>query len=83
MRPIAWLVGGMTSGMYSFQNAKYYIKCYLDYVMNSFSNRPEYRKLMWLHNSYPNVPFMALSATATPAVQLRIEQVLGLRNVMR
>ncbi|KAK3920971.1 Bloom syndrome protein-like protein [Frankliniella fusca] len=44
--------------------------------------RPAYKKLMWLHNTYPNVPFMALTATATPETKLRIERLLGLKNVM-
>ncbi|KAK3916531.1 Bloom syndrome protein-like protein, partial [Frankliniella fusca] len=44
--------------------------------------RPAYKKLMWLHNSYPNVPFMALTATASPDTKLRIERLLGLKNVM-
>ncbi|XP_052121683.1 recQ-like DNA helicase Blm isoform X1 [Frankliniella occidentalis] len=43
--------------------------------------RPDYRKLNELRQKYPNVPFMALTATATPKVRVDIKHQLGLRDV--
>lgn len=40
--------------------------------------RPDYRKLNELRTKYPNVPFMALTATATPRVRIDIKHQLGL-----
>lgn len=40
--------------------------------------RPDYRKLNELRNNYPKVPFMALTATATPKVRVDIKHQLGL-----
>ena len=34
--------------------------------------RPDYKKLNLLRNNFPNVPFMALTATATPRVRTDI-----------
>ncbi|KAJ1526459.1 hypothetical protein ONE63_009592 [Megalurothrips usitatus] len=34
--------------------------------------RPSYRKLQWLRNTYSSVPFMALSASASPAVRIEV-----------
>ncbi|MEC4854121.1 MAG: RecQ family ATP-dependent DNA helicase, partial [Jaaginema sp. PMC 1079.18] len=42
--------------------------------------RPEYRKLQLLRYRYPNVSFMALTATATHRVQQDISQQLRLRQ---
>lgn len=40
--------------------------------------RPDYRKLNELRTKYPGVPFMALTATATPRVRIDIKHQLGL-----
>ncbi|XP_034239808.1 Bloom syndrome protein homolog isoform X2 [Thrips palmi] len=40
--------------------------------------RPDYRKLNELRTRYPNVPFMALTATATPRVRIDIKHQLSL-----
>ncbi|MFZ2956530.1 MAG: RecQ family ATP-dependent DNA helicase [Candidatus Ozemobacteraceae bacterium] len=42
--------------------------------------RPEYRQLEPLFAAYPHVPRLALTATATPAVQVDIRAQLGLRT---
>jgi ATP-dependent DNA helicase RecQ len=42
--------------------------------------RPEYRQLLHLRLRYPNIPIMALTATATPRVRQDIIQQLGLRD---
>uniref|UniRef100_A0A1I8JJK7 ATP-dependent DNA helicase n=1 Tax=Macrostomum lignano TaxID=282301 RepID=A0A1I8JJK7_9PLAT len=42
--------------------------------------RQDYRNLNRLRTSFPNVPMMALTATATPQVRLDIEKQLGLRK---
>jgi ATP-dependent DNA helicase RecQ len=42
--------------------------------------RPEYRQLQHLRLRYPDVPIMALTATATPRVREDIIKQLGLRN---
>lgn len=42
--------------------------------------RPDYTKLGVLRTSYPNVPVMALTATATPRVRADIVQQLHLKN---
>ncbi|CAM9540649.1 unnamed protein product, partial [Phaeothamnion confervicola] len=41
--------------------------------------RPEYARLGRLRDAYPNVPIMALTATATPQVQQEIKEKLRLR----
>ncbi|XP_052127126.1 recQ-like DNA helicase Blm [Frankliniella occidentalis] len=43
--------------------------------------RPDYRKLNELRQKYPKVPFMALTATATPRVRIDIKHQLGLVDV--
>ncbi|HEX6510915.1 MAG TPA: ATP-dependent DNA helicase RecQ, partial [Chloroflexota bacterium] len=45
--------------------------------------RPEYRQLRPALDQAPNVPRMALTATATPAVQADVCQQLGLRDPLR
>lgn len=42
--------------------------------------RPAYRNLRLLKNHFPNVPMLALTATATQKVRTDIIQELGLRN---
>ncbi|TKG94648.1 DNA helicase RecQ [Puteibacter caeruleilacunae] len=42
--------------------------------------RPEYKKLSALKRSFPNVPVVALTATADKAVRSDIGELLGLRN---
>lgn len=42
--------------------------------------RPDYTKLGVLRTNYPNVPVMALTATATPRVRADIVQQLHLKN---
>ncbi|HLP89818.1 MAG TPA: DNA helicase RecQ [Nostocaceae cyanobacterium] len=42
--------------------------------------RPEYRQLMLLRRRYPNVPVIALTATATERVRADIIQQLGLKS---
>jgi bloom syndrome protein len=42
--------------------------------------RPDYTKLSSLRNSYPQVPTMALTATATPRVRIDILHQLGMPN---
>lgn len=42
--------------------------------------RPDYKRLSELRNPYKNVPFMALTATATQKVRLDIAQQLNLRE---
>jgi ATP-dependent DNA helicase RecQ len=44
--------------------------------------RPEYRQLRGVRQRYPNLPFMALTATATKRVREDIVQQLGLRSPM-
>jgi ATP-dependent DNA helicase RecQ len=44
--------------------------------------RPEYRQLRGIRQRYPNVPFMALTATATERVREDIVQQLALRSPM-
>ena len=45
--------------------------------------RPEYRQLKEIMGEYPNVPRMALTATATPQVQHDIVEQLGLKNPVK
>lgn len=45
--------------------------------------RPDYLKLSQLRSSYPGIPIVALTATATPAVLNDIVQVLALDNPKR
>ena len=45
--------------------------------------RPDYRGLAALRHNYPDVPLMALTATATPAVANDIITCLRMRNVAR
>uniref|UniRef100_A0A1I8HZ16 ATP-dependent DNA helicase n=1 Tax=Macrostomum lignano TaxID=282301 RepID=A0A1I8HZ16_9PLAT len=45
--------------------------------------RQDYRNLNRLRTSFPNVPMMALTATATPQVRLDIEKQLGLLEQKR
>ncbi|GAB0094795.1 DNA helicase [Sergentomyia squamirostris] len=42
--------------------------------------RPDYKKLSVLRNNYPNVPIIALTATATPRVRIDILKQLNLNN---
>lgn len=42
--------------------------------------RPEYRQLVVLRNRYPNIPLVALTATATPVVQEDIIKQLQMNN---
>ncbi|TRY63016.1 hypothetical protein TCAL_00799 [Tigriopus californicus] len=42
--------------------------------------RPDYKQLKVLRTRYPGVPFMALTATATPRVRTDILHQLGMRN---
>ena len=42
--------------------------------------RPDYQKLHVLRETYPGVPFIALTATATPRVRTDILHQLGMRN---
>ncbi len=42
--------------------------------------RPEYRRLAGLRSRFPNVPFTALTATATERVRADIERALALRD---
>lgn len=42
--------------------------------------RPDYKKLGVLKQKFPNVPTMALTATATPRVRLDILRQLGMKN---
>ena len=42
--------------------------------------RPDYKKLSSLRRNFPNVPFMALTATATPRVRSDILHQLGMRS---
>ncbi len=45
--------------------------------------RPEYRQLVVLRNRYPNVPLVALTATATPIVQDDIIKQLKMKDPLR
>mgnify|MGYP001336791958 CR=1 FL=1 len=45
--------------------------------------RPDYRELKRLRQLFPQTPFAAFTATATPRVQQDIIQQLGLKNVAR
>lgn len=42
--------------------------------------RPDYKRLSVLHGRFPNVPIMALTATATPRVRIDILHQLGIPN---
>ena len=42
--------------------------------------RPDYQKLHILRESFPGVPFIALTATATPRVRSDILHQLGMRH---
>ena len=42
--------------------------------------RPDYKKLSNLRNKYPGVPFMALTATATPRVRKDVQHQLKMRQ---
>jgi len=42
--------------------------------------RPDYKKLSLLRQNFPNVPFMALTATATPRVRTDILHQLGMKQ---
>lgn len=42
--------------------------------------RPDYKKLKFLRDSYPKVPTIALTATATPRVRTDILHQLGMTN---
>lgn len=42
--------------------------------------RPDYKQLHKLRTNFPNVPFMALTATATPRVRTDILHQLGMKN---
>lgn len=42
--------------------------------------RPDYQKLHMLRQQYPGVPFIALTATATPRVRTDILHQLGMRD---
>ena len=45
--------------------------------------RPAYRKLAMIRQRFPQVPIMALTATATPVVVEDCINVLGMRNVAK
>ncbi|MEY4592585.1 MAG: hypothetical protein RIR18_1480, partial [Pseudomonadota bacterium] len=45
--------------------------------------RPEYRQLSTLHDRYPSVPRIALTATADPKTQTEIREQLGLSQAKR
>jgi len=45
--------------------------------------RPEYRQLVVLRNKFPNIPLVALTATATPIVQDDIIQQLKMKEPLR
>src|SRR4029079_4043502 len=45
--------------------------------------RPEYRQLANLHDHFPGIPMMALTATATPHVQDDIVRALKLRQARK
>lgn len=47
---------------------------------NDFFHRPDYKKLNVLRQRYPNVPVIALTATATPRVRVDILHQLGLTD---
>ncbi|KAH3903529.1 ATP-dependent DNA helicase SGS1 SCDLUD_001170 [Saccharomycodes ludwigii] len=42
--------------------------------------RPDYKQLKWFKETYPDVPMMALTATASEQVRMDIVHNLGLRN---
>ena len=44
--------------------------------------RPDYKKLSALKEKFPNVPMMALTATATPRVRMDIVTQLKMKNTM-
>lgn len=44
--------------------------------------RPDYKKLDSLRQDYPNVPFMAVTATATERVKTDILKQLGMKNAL-
>ena len=45
-----------------------------------FTIRPEYRKLSFLREAFPNVPFMAVTATASTRVRFDVSSLLSMEN---
>lgn len=45
--------------------------------------RPQYKRLNELRNTFPHVPIMALTATASPRVRANVMQILNLHNCKR
>ena len=73
MRLIVCLSGDMISG--KFNSSLHLQSKTLIYLL-----RPDYKKLSMLKERFPDVPTMALTATATPRVRFDILRQLAMKN---